>query len=87
MKFFTKALENILLCKELTGTDLRVFLALVYFSKKNEVCISQKNLGEYLSIARPDVTKSITKLANLNYLTIIDHIGNQNIYMLNPDIL
>jgi len=88
MKLFIKALEHLVLCKDLTGTDMRVFFALVSLAKSdNKICISQKELGEYLNIARTEVSRSIAKLGDFNYLTIVDRIGKQNVYMLNPDIV
>ncbi len=84
---FLNEITNIASDKELNGTDLRVLLGIIgHLEYENILNISQKKLGEIIKIPRQEITKSIKKLISKNYLQIIDKIGKQNIYKLNPKI-
>ncbi len=82
---FLEEIEYLALDKDFTGTDFRVLMVIIAnLDFNNKVNISQKQLGEKLNIQRQEVTKSVKKLISKEYLHIIDKIGRQNIYMLNP---
>lgn len=88
MMFFNTGLQQISKDKNLVGQDLRVFLALAALVKDtNKICISQRELADFLDIHPSDVSKSTLRLNELNYLVIVDRIGKQNVYMLNPEII
>lgn len=84
---FLNEITNVASNKDLNGTDLRVLLGIIgHLEYENLLNISQKKLGEILKIPRQEITKSINKLISKNYLQIVDKIGRQNIYKLNPRI-
>ncbi len=73
--------------RDFSGTDFRVLLAIIgNLDYDNIINISQKQLGEKLSIGQADISKSLKKLINKGYLQIINKIGRQNIYQFNPHI-
>lgn len=74
--------------KDLTGTDLRVLLAIIgNLGYNNIINISQGQLGQEINIKRQEVTKSINKFVSKGYLQITSQIGRQNIYQLNPHVV
>ena len=74
--------------KDLSHTDFRVFMSIIgHLDYKNIVNVSQKDLGIELSIKQPNIAKSIKNLINKGYLEIIDTIGRQNVYMVNPNVV
>lgn len=86
-RYFEEEIINIASNKNLNGTDLRVFLCIIgNLEYENILNISQKKLGEILGIGKKEISKSINKLIKEGYLQIIDKIGRQNIYKLNPSI-
>lgn len=71
--------------KELNHTDTRVILAIL--SKvhyENEFSLSQAELGNLLQVAPSNISKSMIKLENKEYLHVVKTIGRQKVYMLNP---
>ena len=73
--------------RNLSSTDLRVLMSIIgHLGYDNIVNISQKDLGKELNIKQPNIAKSIKKLIDEGYLQVVDTIGRQNIYMLNPNI-
>ncbi len=74
--------------KDLSGTDLRVLLAIIgNLGYDNLINISQKELEKQLNISQADISKSIKKLISKGYLQIVDKIGRRNIYMINPNVI
>ena len=74
--------------KDLSHTDFRVFMSIIgHLDYKNIVNVSQKDLGIELNIKQPNVAKSIKNLINKGYLEVIDTIGRQNVYMVNPNVV
>ena len=74
--------------KDFTGTDFRVLLAIIgNLGYENKISVSQAQLGKQLNIKRPEITKSIGKLISKGYLQVVDTIGRQNIYQLNPNVV
>ena len=73
--------------RELSGTDLRVFLVIIgNVGYDNILNISQSELANQSDICQQDISKSIKKFVSKGYLQIIDKIGRRNIYMLNPNV-
>ena len=73
--------------RNLSNTDLRVLMSIIgHLDYGNIVNISQKDLGQELNIKQPNIAKSIKQLINQGYLQVVDTIGRQNIYMLNPNV-
>ena len=86
-RYFSAEMLGLAVDKDLSGNDLRVFLAiLANLGFENILNISQQKLSEQLGIQRPAIAKSIKKLVSKGYLEIIDSIGRQNIYMFNPSV-
>ncbi len=71
--------------KELNLTDRRVLDGLVaHLDFGNEINVSQGTLAKELGIKRPNVSSSIKKLIQKNYILVLKTQGRQNIYQLNP---
>ena len=86
-RHFSSEMLGLAVDKDLSGNDLRVFLAiLANLGFENILNISQQELSNQLEIHRPAVAKSIKKLISKGYLEIVDTIGRQNIYMFNPNV-
>ena len=74
--------------KDLSGNDLRVFLAIIgNLGYDNIVNISQHELGSQSDIHQQHISKSLKKLISKGYLQIVDKIGRRNIYMVNPNVV
>ena len=68
--------------KDLSGNDLRVFLAIIgNLGYDNIVNISQNELGSQSDIHQQHISKSLKKLISKGYLQIVEKIGRRNIYM------
>ena len=86
-RHFSREMLGLAVDKDLSGNDLRVFLAiLANLGFENILNISQQELSNQLEIHRPAVAKSIKKLISKGYLEIVDTVGRQNIYMFNPNV-
>ena len=86
-RHFSSEMLGLAVDKDLSGNDLRVFLAiLANLGFENILNISQQELSDQLEIHRPAIAKSIKKLISKGYLEIIDTVGRQNIYMFNPNV-
>ncbi|MGK7937228.1 MAG: MarR family transcriptional regulator [Xenococcaceae cyanobacterium] len=84
---FLNEILALALDRDFTGTDFRVLLAIIgNLGYDNKINISQGQLGKELNIKRPEITKSIGKLISKGYLQVVDTIGRQNIYQLNPNV-
>ncbi len=74
--------------KDLSGNDLRVFLAIIgNLGYDNIVNISQNELGSQSDIHQQHISKSLKKLISKGYLQIVEKIGRRNIYMVNPNVV
>ena len=74
--------------KDLSGNDLRVFLAIIgNLGYDNIVNISQSELANQSDIHQQHISQSIRKLISKGYLQIVDKIGRRNIYMVNPNVV
>ncbi len=74
--------------KDLSGNDLRVFLAIIgNLGYDNIVNISQNELGKQSDIHQQHISKSLKKLISKGYLKVVDKIGRRNIYMVNPNVV
>ncbi len=86
-RHFSSEMLGLAVDKDLSGNDLRVFLAiLANLGFENILNISQQELSNQLEIHRPAIAKSIKKLISKGYLEIVDTVGRQNIYMFNPSV-
>ncbi len=86
-RHFSSEMLGLAVDKDLSGNDLRVFLAiLANLGFENILNISQQELSNQLEIHRPAIAKSIKKLISKGYLEIVDTVGRQNIYMFNPNV-
>jgi DNA-binding transcriptional regulator LsrR (DeoR family) len=87
VRAFTEGLGRLAVDKQLNLTDKNVLLFLISVMEyENLLNITQKELSEGLSIAQPEVSKSIKKLIEGGYLKIVDKNGRQNVYQLNPHL-
>jgi biotin operon repressor len=87
LAMFQESLELIAADKELNGYALRVFLALLSkLDFENYTCISQSKIAAIIGIARPDVTKAISLLAEKQIIFKQEGIGTAKGYKLNPYI-
>ncbi len=86
-RVFSEEALGLAVDRDFSGTDLRVFLALIgNLDYENILNISQQELQQQLSISQADISKSIKKLISKGYLQIVDKIGRRNIYMVNPNV-
>lgn len=87
MRVFTDALCKVSLDKELTGADLRVLnIILCGMEFGNRYSQPQAAIAQALGTAQGHVATSIKKLIDKKLLQVIDNIGRQNIYMINPEL-
>ena len=87
-QLFHPTLVQLAIDKELTGTDLRVFLAVVgHLDYENFLNMSQQALADVIGIKQQDVSKSLKKLVNKGYMEITGQIGRQNIYQVDPHLV
>jgi chromosome segregation and condensation protein ScpB len=87
MRIFADTLCEISLDKELTGSDLRVLnIILCGMEYGNLYSQPQTAIAELLGTGQRNVAASIKKLIAKNLIKVIDQIGRQNIYMVNPEL-
>lgn len=80
------ALEMIAACDKLQGNDLRVFLAIVgRLDFQNLILIEQAEIAKKLGMHRPDVSKSIKRLVELDIIIEGPKLGRSKRYQLNPN--
>lgn len=85
IRTFSEGLVRLATDKDLTLTDKNVLLYIAgIIDYENILDISQAQLAKDIGIVRQEVTKSIKKLCELDYLRIIGKVGRQNIYKLSP---
>ena len=87
VRVFSEELSRLAVDKRLTPTDKNVLLFLISIMEyENLLNVTQKELSEGLGIVQPEISKSIKRLIENDYLRIVDKNGRQNIYQLNPHI-
>jgi hypothetical protein len=85
IRTFSEGLVRVATDKELNYTDTRVLLFISgIVDYENILNISQKELSQGLGIVQQEISKSIKKLIERDYLRIIGKIGRQNVYRLSP---
>lgn len=85
LRVFSEYLLIMAADKELTGTDLRVFLALlVCVDYDNLIDVPQSSIAKELEIQQSHVGKSIRKLCDKGFIEVFAQRGRQNVYKLNP---
>lgn len=69
---------NVLHDKDLTSTEKVVFLEVYTQNKMNWHCsMTNAELGRILDISQKTISRSLTKLHRMNYLTIFQHSGTR----------
>jgi len=87
-RYFSNEMLGLATDKDLSGNDLRVFLAiLANVGFENIFNLSQQELSDQLKIHRPAIAKSLKKLISKGYLQVIDTSGRKNTYMVNPHVI
>jgi hypothetical protein len=82
---FMDMFETLAHDKELTLTDMRVLHGLLcHLDYGNVINVTQTQLADELEIKRPNISTSIKKLIEKEYILILTQRGRQNIYCLNP---
>jgi len=82
---FMDMFETLARDKDLTLTDVRVLHGLLsHLDYGNTITVTQTQLANELEIKRPNITTSIKKLIEKQYIIILKQKGRQNIYCLNP---
>ena len=73
--------------QDVTGEDLKVFMAMTSkMDFKNFIRFSQTQLAEEIRIPRPNVSRSIKHLIELDILREGPRAGLNKTYMLNPNM-
>jgi DNA-binding MarR family transcriptional regulator len=87
MRVFSDTLCEISLDKELTGSDLRVLnIILCGMEFGNRYSQPQAAIAKMLGTGQRNVAASIKKLIEKKLIQVIDQVGRQNIYMVNPEL-
>ena len=87
VKAYQEGLLELAIDSDLAGDDLRVFLGLLAnVDYENIFNLSLTALAQKLGIARPSVSRAITKLIKKRYLSKVDNRGRVNHYMVDPRI-
>jgi len=85
MRVFTDTLCKVSLDKELTGADFRVLnVILCGMEFGNKYSQPQTAIAQLLGTSQRNVASSIKKLIAKKLIKVVDNIGRQNIYMVNP---
>lgn len=80
-------LLNLVKCREITGTDFRVLLLLIYLSEyDNVVNVTQKYLAEQLGIREQNISRSVRKLEEFHCLSKI-HLQGQTVFILSKSLV
>lgn len=86
-RLFSEEAVNLAIDKSLSGTDFRVLLYMIGNLQYNNILnVSQEQIHQQSGITQANISRSIKKLIAKGYVQIIDRIGRQNIYMLNPSV-
>lgn len=72
--------------KRLKNSDVRIFNCLISYNGLRKIFPSQRTISMDIGIKSiPDISKSLNKIAKLNYIKITRRKNNSNIYELNYD--
>ena len=88
VRAFQEGLLEIILDKDLTGDDIRVFLAIIsHVEYENKFIMPLGHLAEAIGMKRQNVSKSVKKLLEKQYLNREGNQGQVNHYMVDPRII
>ena len=88
VRAFQEGLLEIICDKDLTGDDIRVFLAIMsHMEFDNKFTMPLGHLAEAIGMKRPNVSKSVKKLLEKQYLNRDGNQGQVNHYMIDPRII
>ena len=88
VRAFQEGLLEIICDKDLTGDDIRVFLAIMsHMEFDNKFTMPLGHLAEAIGIKRQNVSKSVKKLLEKQYLNRDGNQGQVNHYMIDPRII
>ena len=88
VRAFQEGLLEIICDKDLTGDDIRVFLAIIsHVEYENKFIMPLGHLGKAIGIKRQNVSKSVKKLLEKRYLIRDGNQGQVNHYMIDPRII
>jgi DNA-binding MarR family transcriptional regulator len=74
--------------RELNLTDHRVLLLiLTKLGYENFFSLSQTEMGELLGINQANISRSLQKLEQRGFITLLDTPGRKKVYMVNPHIV
>ena len=87
VRAFQEGLSEIICDKDLSGEDVRIFFGIVAnLEYENIFRMPLAVLSRELGIDRSNISKSVSKLVQKNYLTKINSQGRINHYMADPRI-
>ena len=87
VRAFQEGLSEIICDRDLSGEDVRVFFGIVAnLEYENIFRMPLALLSRELGIDRSNISKSVSKLVQKNYLMKIDSQGRVNHYMADPRI-
>ena len=88
VRTFQEGLSEIVCDKDLSGEDVRIFFGIIAnLEYENIFRMSLAALSKELGIDRSNISKSVSKLVQKNYLTKIDSQGKVSHYMADPRIV
>jgi len=88
VRAFQEGLLEIICDKDLTGDDIRVFLAIMsHMEFDNKFTMPLGHLAEAIGMKRQNVSKSVKKLLEKQYLNRDGNQGQVNHYMIDPRII
>ena len=87
VRAFQEGLSEIICDRDLSGEDVRIFFGIVAnLEYENIFRMPLAALSRELGIDRSNISKSVSKLVQKNYLTKINTQGRVNHYMADPRI-
>lgn len=87
VRIFTDGLMTIALDPDLSGTDIRVLLGCIgNMEYENFLDKPQGELAKAFEMKQQNVSRSLKKLVERDYIRIVGKVGRQNIYRVNPSI-
>ncbi len=87
IRAFQEGLSEIICDRDLSGEDVRIFFGIVAnLEYENVFRMPLAVLSRELGIDRSNISKSVSKLVQKNYLTKISSQGRVNHYMADPRI-
>ena len=88
VRAFQEGLSEIVRDKDLSGEDVRIFFGIIAnLEYENIFRMSLAALSKELGIDRSNISKSVSRLVQKNYLMKIDSQGKINHYMADPRII